>query len=287
MRELDASPTVPNDSRPEQLASPAGSLPKAAPSAERAVVLDDVGAVVAVGLPEPSPPQPIAYRLEEDLGPLRDAFGRTKGITPAEQPGAGVAEEGVDAVLSAQAPAEIYAGEEGVIDVRVELADGATPLARAVAASISPEEPLVAILSIADSGVLEAPYGRIIHLAAPSAGKPTVNAMVVRGLAEGRTSVVILFRQGGSDLGQLALHVAVVADKTTEASIEATVVAEGRDVLDDQVVALLIEEDVVGDQIRYRCLVTADAFGLENAEFASEFVKAGAGTTTSAWLAVT
>lgn len=275
VREVDASQELPFDSRSERLAPPPAALPGPLATAERAVAVDRAGTIVAVGLP-----------TEVDLGPPRTANGPTRG-TPRKGPGldVAVAEERVDVVLSAQGPAEIIVGEEDVIDLRVELAEGATPFVEAVAASITPDEPLTAILSIANSAVLAAPDGRILRLAPPSDGRPTVSAFVVRGLAQGRTRVCILFRQGGSDLGQLELAVAVVAHKTTDGSVEASVAAEDRDALDDQVVALLIEEEVIGDRIRYRCLVSSDVLGLENAEFASEFVKTGAGTTASASLA--
>jgi CHAT domain-containing protein len=230
---------------------------------------------------------------EVDLGPPRTAAeprwptrgGGWRGEPDPVLTGSAVPAERVAAVLSAQAPAEVRVGEEAVIDVRAELAEGATPLAETVAALIASEEPLMAILSIADSGVLEAPDGRILRLAAPSAGKPAVSAFVVRGLAEGSTAVCVLFRQGGSDIGQLPFTISVGAHSSGERPIERSVPAEPRDVLDDEVVALLIEEDVVGDQIRYRCLVTGDVLGLDNAEFASEFLQARAGSTSSASLA--
>jgi hypothetical protein len=306
LHETDASASVPAAARPDELGPrDAGTLP----TAGRAVALDDDGHLVAIGLsepilqaaapappqaapPPPAPPPPQAAPPPQvELGPPRAANGpggRTRGggargSAPAPAAPAPPAEEKVDVVLSGQAPAEVLVGEEAVIDVRAELQEAATPLAEAVTASIEPAQPLKAILTIEDSRVLEA-EGRVLTLAAPSDGKPTTSAFVVKGLVEGMTKVCVLFRQGGSDLGQLAFRVGVVARRTTDHAAEASVAAEGRDPLDDRVVALLIEEEHVGDQIRYRCTVTADLLGLENKPFYSDFVQARGGSTSSASL---
>lgn len=231
--------------------------------------------------PAEAPPDqaPEAPEPHLDLGPPRGGYEPRESAEEAPvEPSAPV-----DAVLSAQAPAQIEVGTESPVDIQVELKGGATPLARSFSAQINEREQIAAILTGFDFRKIRV-ENRVLRLDPPKAGRPSVNAFAVRGLQPGPSDLTVSFQQGGSELGQISFRIDVVPTRTSATTLTGEARAEARDSDDDRVVALLIDEELVGDQIRYRCLVTSSLLELDNAEYTSKPVEARAGSAASASL---
>jgi CHAT domain len=297
-----ASASVPLGTRPAELDYDETA---ALPSVGRAVAYDASGEPVSVGETVPAVPEEAVTGEEEatgspapgmepwlpepaprsaepppDLGALRGA-----GQPPEPPPGpAAEPSPMVDAVLSAQVPAQVVVDKDNAVDVKVELAIEATPYARAVSATIREDEEIAAILTGFDWRKLFV-EDRVLRLATPKAGRPSIGAFVVRGREAGPTNLTVLFQQGGSELGQLSFALDVVAEATGDpVQLEQDTTSAPREEEDDRVVALLIDEEEEGGRIRYRCIVTSDLLGLDNAQYFSDFVQARAGSVGSAAL---
>ncbi|HET7770437.1 MAG TPA: CHAT domain-containing protein, partial [Chloroflexota bacterium] len=188
----------------------------------------------------------------------------------------------VHAVLSAEAPAEIALNEEAIVDVRVELAgEAAAPLAHHIASAVQPAEKITAILSV-DAARLKVVGPRKLDLDPPAEGQPSQNAFVVVGLQAGDARILVMFRQGGSDLGTVSFRTTVA--QTVASSVPAArghAEAQPRVPSDDDVLVLLIDEDREGSQVFFRYHAHSPALGWNYKEFRSDVFKAprsGAGT---------
>jgi hypothetical protein len=279
-------------------AQPRPDLP-AKPSAGRLVALDRAGRPSAVAVPvhktRAKPP---------DLGPPRglDMPAMAPPPPPAPAPGptpAAAAPEvdlateetetetepaAVAAVLSAQGPKELSVGAEALVDVRIELAAEAAPLAHAVTAPIGITEKITAILSLS-TDALEAPQGRILRLDPPASGQPTVDAFVVRGLRAGIANVAVLFKQGASQLGTVSFAVQVREGTARAGRVEGQATAAPPDGADDDVLMLLVDEHRQGGDIRYRYRVYSRPLRLNFEEFESARFQDRGGSAASAPLA--
>jgi hypothetical protein len=256
-------------------ARPRPDLP-AKPSAGRLVALDAAGRPSAVAVPvhktRARPP---------DLGAPR---GEEMAPAPAAPVPATAPPAQVDAILSAQGPKELSVGAEALVDLRLELAAGAAPLAHAVTAPVGTTEKITAILSLS-SDALEAPQGRILRLDPPAAGRPTVDAFVVRGLRAGMTNVAVLFKQGPSQLGTVSFAVQVREGTARTGRVEGHATAAPTDGADDDVLMLLVDEHRQGGDIRYRYRVYSRPLGLNFEEFESAPFQDRGGSAASAPLA--
>jgi hypothetical protein len=255
----------------------------AKPSAGRLVAVDGGGRPTAVAVPvhktRAKPPAPL------ETGEMRGVAPPVAAAPPAPTPAvAADPAPRIEAVLSAQGPAEVAVGKEAVIDVRLEVAAGAAPLAHAITAGIGATEPITAILSLG-SDALEAPEGRILRLDPPGAGRPTVDAFVVRGRRAGNADVAVLFKQGASQLGTVSFAIQVRDGAARAGTVEGSATAVPRDDADDDVLMLLVDEQRDGDAIRYRYRVYSQPLGLNFEEFESAAFQARAGSTASAPMA--
>jgi hypothetical protein len=267
------------------------------PSAARVVALGAAGQPVEIGQVRESyrgPRRKAADRpdvFEDFLGAAR---GPATATVPAPapppagstldsiEPAAGTpAAERVDATLSAQGPEEIAVGEEDLVDVRIELAAGAAPLAHAVPAAIGPTEPITVILSV-EPGRLEVVGPRLFKLKPPAEEAPSTTSFQVRALAEGRSRIAVMFRQGASDLGTIAFATSVVTGRPRAGKAGANATALPRDERDDDVLVLLVDEEKAGDTIQFRYRVYSRALELNFNEFLSNPVKPVAGGAAAA-----
>jgi hypothetical protein len=210
-----------------------------------------------------SPPAPVGSAPEE-------APGGGFGIAPSEGDGGSKQGAGgmLDAVLSAEGPAEIQVGESALLDVRLEAAEGARPLAHAVSAAVSTEEQIRVILSVGDPAV-EVIGPRILTLAPPARGRPTLSSFEVRAVTEGPARIAILFRQGTTELGSVSFDLEVTTAAPSTARVRGSDVAEPTPPPEEPTMTLLILEHQAGDEVRYRYLVDSDELALQYAEFQS------------------
>ena len=279
---------------------PAANHP-AYPSAGRVVTVGAGGRPVEIGQlfearrgARRAAPPPPAAEPEPTLGPLRGPTPAPAAPSPAPPPpsdeatvsghAATPAPARVDAMLSAQGPQEIAVGQEDLVDVRIELAAAATPLAHAVPASIAPLEPITVLLSV-EPGRLKIVGPRSVKLDSPSADRPSITSFQLQGLAPGRSRIAVMFRQGASDLGTIAFDTTVVIAAARPGRTRAEATALPRDERDDDdVLMLLVDEETIGDTIQYRYRVYSKALGLNFNEFMSEPVKPVAGGAAAATL---
>jgi hypothetical protein len=282
LHESEASPVYPQSTRPDAVQM--GLMTVSQPSMIRALAVDVAGVPQVVGELRGWDGAPTGRAI--------DLFGTTFGLGPARGEGAEapdlVAANGgdhapvqLDAVLSARAPRELRVDEDALVEVRVELAEGATPFADAQPAQINSDEEIVAILQVRDLQ-LDVIGPRVLRLKPPRAGSPTQNAFVVMPRAPGRGEVLVMFRQGGSDLGTIPLGVSVSTGAVPADTVEGTTVANARDTADDDRLVLVIQEWPEGRNIRYHYFATCGLLQWDHMEFRSEFVRARSGRTGSA-----
>jgi hypothetical protein len=221
-----------------------------------------------------------------DLGPVR---GRGASTRPEIQdvlddllhgnPTATPAER-AKAILSAEGPAQIPIGETSIVDIRLELADGATPLLHRIATEIGLDEKIVAILSV-DSRALKVVGPRRLELDPPKPGEPTLSGFEVSGLMPGPTRLAVMFRQGGTDLGTVAFDATVSAQATGDDRASGSAQAMRREESDDDVLVLLIEEERAGNRIYYGYHVYSKTLRWNYREFKSSFLIAPRGSGTA------
>jgi hypothetical protein len=289
LHERGRSPSVDAAARPSELTLGGDRGPDA-----RAVAVDRNDRAVAIAQSDddaaagfrPRPSVPPASGGFPGLGGFRS--GRRRESSPApvgsapEETGGdfGIAPSGgdgdsspgadgmLDAVLSAEGPAEVQVGESALLDVRLEAAEGARPLAHAVSTAVSTEEQIRVILSVGDP-TLEVVGPRILTLAPPARGRPTLSSFEIRAVTAGPARIAILFRQGATELGSVSFDLEVTTAAPSAARVQARDVAEPTPPPEEPTMTLLILEHQAGDEVRYRYLVDSDELALQYAEFQS------------------
>jgi len=292
LHEAGQSAITEGATRPETLPLPDTS----SPSATRVVHLDRDARPVAVGqvANETAASEPLRRgpKATPPLGPLRGGGrGRPRAgasspsaarppsptavtAAPPKNGGAGTspAAPPQEAVLSAQGPSEVQVGKEAVIDVSVALAGTATPLAHAVTTTLSTAEKIVAILTV-QGDAIEPLDPRQVKLSAPSAEQASTTVFTVRAVREGRARVGIIFRQGGTELGTVAFAMQAVTREASGSLASGTAQAAARNLADDGVVLLIIDDDPGrGWGYRYR-LVAGPPLGWDYMDFSSPPLK--------------
>lgn len=314
LHEHGQSPSFPARARPELLLA---TPDPAHPTTTRAVALDDTAQPVAVGEIVPLPLAPVGrpalvtysddraggsdLSAEEIEAIVREADALLDGAdlprvlpAPAEaEPAPARSSEPpkprhvrarppatrglAEGLLSAEAPEQVAVGDDALIDVRAELAEGAKPLRHSTRTRLDPAQKIRAILSLGD-GSLEVTGPRVLTLEPPAPGEPATNAFEVRGAAPGPARVAVYFRQGARELGSVSFSLQVVAARTSTALVHARERPEPVTEPVKQMLKLLIMDRRVDDEIRYTYLVDSEVLGLQDAEFSSRpFQTRGAG----------
>ena len=243
--------------------------------ANRAVQLDPSGEVQTVG--EVVTGGEELFRGVTGIGGSTEAEPRDIG-----DPDAAITVEPVDCVLSAQAGSVLPVADVQPVDVRLELAEGAHPLAQHVPAALAADVDVTAILFAEPQGRVERLEPSILTLKPPTAGTPTHDAFVVRGVIPGPVKLTVAFRQGGSPLGSVSFECEVragAANETQAASASST--ADPRDPLEDSGLILIVEEHLSRDEVRYRYRVHSAAFGLNYEVFDSRPFRNAQGQATA------
>jgi hypothetical protein len=220
---------------------------------------------------------------DSDLGPLRGgghAEEATSSVPERSDTARDDTSEVIDAILSAEAPREIGLGEEAVVDVRLELEDGAAPLEHSVSTRIGTEEEIVAILSVRGTA-LEVSGPRILRMPPPGPGSPRDSFFLVKGKESGAAELAVMFRQGSSDLGTVSFATTVVQEGAQQDTVRAQTTAAQRDLRDDELLVLLIDEFREGNLVRYQYHVNWAPLQMNYEKFKSEvFTDAGGDTST-------
>lgn len=105
-------------------------------------------------------------------------------------------------MLTAEASAEIAAGEEAPVTVLVGLASDTLPFGGgSLTTDVSTREQITAIITTY-GGALEALSPRILKLNPPRENEPSQSVFTVRRLSQGRARIGIIFRQGSRSWGR-------------------------------------------------------------------------------------
>jgi hypothetical protein len=248
--------------------------PSPSPATGRIVDFDAAGRIKAVGEYRDRFPDPgtivlrdIATRdinLESfDLGPLRGGHER-----PAGDPGEPAE---IDVTISAETRPEIDIGAKQRVDFRIELAAEAMPLAGvlpgpAVRAKVAP---IVVLLSV-ENDVIEIVGAREITVQPPARGQPSSGNFAVQGVKAGATLLAVTFRQGGSDLGVIALAVEVVAGGAKAGAMKGRAIAAPADPADDDKLAVMIEQRSENGRVFYHYTLHSEALNLQYEAFDSK-----------------
>lgn len=190
-------------------------------------------------------------------------------------------EKTLDVTISAECPEEIQVDREGILSVRLELTEGAQPLARALpSVRITEREDVDAIVSV-DPLVLEVVGPDRRHLSPPSSGVASNDFFLIRGKQAGRTRVTVEFYQGGTELGGLAFEVVVSANATEVRYAQASGHAMPRNQADDDALTLVIRESSGGGERRLIFTVTNKHLEMHVRDFESRPLKDAEATSNA------
>ncbi|HET7037376.1 MAG TPA: CHAT domain-containing protein [Thermomicrobiaceae bacterium] len=253
LRPEGQSAATPGEDRPSEWETSTRSLRW--PSELRLIALNGAGQPIAIGvldgwsgeieplLRDFAPPTAAAKPPREEVAPGPAPTGADEAPIAETTNGETAEQEAtVAAMLSADAPAQAAAGQTAEVRVRVELADGAAPLARSRPAEISLEEEITVFLAV-DSREFAVEGDNRLRLPPPEPGQPATGSFTIRGLKLGAHQVTIQFYQGASDLGTIPLTVSVTGVAAAAERTTAALTAMRRDPRDDEVMILIIDEE--------------------------------------------
>ncbi|MCC7018887.1 MAG: CHAT domain-containing protein [Ardenticatenales bacterium] len=235
--------------------------------------------------PSPMPPSPLPPSPPGGSGPPTSGGPPTRGLPTSGPPPAGpsTAAPTIDMRIGTRAPAAVTIGTEDVIDVIVADAADAITLPGSVTATGSATEPIVAILTLlGDAVTVVGPS--ILRLDPPKPGAPSQSAFVIRGVAEGAVQAAVIFRQGGTELGNMRHQIRATAQSTPAVRAAGTATGAQRAVGDGGVLLLQIDPitsgtaGTAGTDIRFRYRVHCADLGLDFQEFESPKLLASNGT---------
>jgi hypothetical protein len=240
-------------------AQPAGGQPENT----RAVDLSATGQVIAIGeLTMPSAPAAPRRVRRMRGGPVAAGAAAMHAAIESEEPhpAAAQAPQEIEAMLSAQGPAEVMVGQMQAIEFRLEAADGAQPLAHAAAAVVNTSKAIRVLLSLQGPGLSVVGSSEQV-MVPPNPGQPSEGVFQIRGEAAGMVRVAVSFRQGGSELASVGFAIDVVATPAAERKLTADTVITTPDPADDELLTLLIEQKVVDGATRYEYRLHSEALG--------------------------
>jgi hypothetical protein len=184
---------------------------------------------------------------------------RAEGREPPP-PGAD-AKASFPAVLSAEGPAEMDAGQTSAVRVRIEREEGARPLAHATTATVRPE-PISVMLFLSNEFVeLKGPVLQQVEPPAP--GVPREIEFPIVAKSPGETRMIAHFQQGTTTLAMLTFTTRVVDSGASTGTAVATGAAATADPYDDGVVRILIQQPTAAEP-HYTYYVTSRLLGLVN-----------------------
>jgi hypothetical protein len=196
--------------------------------------------------------------------PMAPAPGAPVGAGPGEP-----AE--IEITLSAETKPEINVEAKQRVDFRLELADEAMPLAVVLAgpAVHAKVAPIVVSLSV-EQDALAIIGPREITVQPPARGQPTSGNFAVQGAKAGVTRLAVTFRQGGSDLGVIALAIEVLASGAKAGTTQGRATAAPTDPADDDKLALLIEQRNENGKLFYNYELHCEALNVHYERFDSK-----------------
>jgi hypothetical protein len=170
------------------------------------------------------------------------------------------------AVLSAQGPAELDAGQTSAVRVRIEREEGARPLAHATTATVRPE-PISVMLFLSNEFVeLKGPV--LQHVEPPAPGVPREIEFPIVAKSPGETRMIVHFQQATTTLAMLTFTTTVVDSGASTATAAAAGAAATADPYDDGVVRILIQQPTAAEP-HYTYYVTSRLLGLVNKRYLS------------------
>jgi len=251
------------------------------PTASRIVDYDASGKIVAIG--ELLDRSDSSESLEKESQSIESMLGTMRGgsgfAATADVPSrAGQADPSItvnseqptiDVMLSAETKAEIKIGTIARVPFQIELSGEAIPLEVSQPAQARQDLPIVVSLTV-ENDTLNIVNNHEFTMNPPSPGDPRTGFFAVKAMREGVCRLAVTFRQGGSDLGIIALAMAIITTEATEATAKGEAVALPRDLTDDDKLALLVEQRVeqrvdgnkVYDQVYYQYTLHSEALGL-------------------------
>ena len=214
----------------------------------RAVVLDAWDQVVAVGtylgMQTKSPIQKDPYRSfpgDEDTD-----------STPSDR-----------VTLSAQTQREIQIGEIGLVDFKLEVAEGANPLDTAITTTLPTSgEDRIRVIASTESQAVKIVGSRVKTVGLPSPGQPIRGDFELEAVQTGQARIALSFRMGGTELGVITLVTEGVAVSPRPERAMGMARAMNRDPADDTALDLLVECKREGNRIWYEYKLNSEELGL-------------------------
>ncbi len=221
----------------------------------------------------------VPIRVEETV---QEGAVTRGGLRPPSPQGGGMPTGAamIEMRLGTRAPATVTIGAEDVIDVIVAYAGDSIGMPGSVAATGSASESIVAILTIlGDAVTVVGPH--ILRLDPPTRGAPSQSAFVIRAFAEGAVQAAVIFRQGGTELGNMRHQIRATAHSVPAVRAEGAASGAQRAAGDGGVLLLQIDpitSGASGTDIRFRYRVHCADLGLDFQEFESPKLLASNGT---------
>ncbi|MGR3278060.1 hypothetical protein ACSYAD_23465 [Acaryochloris marina NIES-2412] len=227
--------------------------------AGRAVFIDASDQVRAVGTTA-SPHS----KSPTHIDPFRSAPGK-EDVTLGER-----------VTLSAQTQREIQIGEMGLVDFKLEVAEGAQPFDTSITTTLPDStEERIRVVASTDSEAIKILGPRVKAVALPHPGHPIQGDFELEAVQTGPARIALSFRMGGTELGVITLVTEGVAMPARPEQAMGIARAINRDPADDTALDLLVECKREAGRIWYEYKLNSEDLGLNYLTVNSQPLLAG------------
>lgn len=204
-----------------------------------------------------------------------DPFRSTPGINNQQAEDSTLSPE-ERVTLSAETQRQIQIGEIGLLDFKLEVAEGANPLETSITTTLpDPTEDRIRVVVSTDSEAIKILGQRVKTVSQPSRGNPIKGDFELEAVQTGHARIALSFRMGGTELGVIALVTEVVAVPAAPERAMGIAKAMNRDLTDDTALDLLVECKHEGDRIWYEYKLNSEELGLNYLTVKSQPLLAG------------
>jgi hypothetical protein len=252
-----------------QTATPPGS--GGGPAAGRVITVDADGRPVDVKTVPPGGTPAGATRQVE----LGDPTGPFQIAAPPQT---------IEMTLAAQGPAELNPGDADIIEITAAAASDNLLLGNAVAATGSRTEKISVLLSLLGDAVrVSGP--RVLKIDPPASGRPSLTAFGIEAVSEGTVQAAVLFRQGGTELGNIRLQIQVTQNSLRRGRTSGEARSSPPVADDGGVLLLQVDKITNGAEIRYQYRLHCPRLNLDFEQYESPKLLAPDGTAATSEMA--
>ena len=188
--------------------------------------------------------------------------------------------------LSAQTQQEIQIGEIGLVDFKLEVAEGPQPFDTSITTTLPDStEERIRVVACTDSEAIKILGPRVKTVTLPHQGHPIQGDFELEAMQTGHARIALSCRLGGTELGLITLVTEVVAVPARPEKAMGIARAMNRDPADDTALDLLVECRHEAGRIWYEYKLNSEELGLNYLTVNSQPLLAGPDNPASTPLA--